>query len=166
MDDVRNAALALYHACKVYKGPSGVGSGISAVARMIGKDPDVLQKKLSPNCDTHVLTLDEAEAIAAETGIQAAAIELARAAGLACIPLPSASSEGGLIKGMAEIGREFSELLNEFNSALTDNQVTPNECERFQRESIELFAACMAELGRMRALAATRAPVVPIRHAG
>jgi hypothetical protein len=164
MNEVKNASLALFHACKAYRGPHGVGTGISAVARLIGRDPDVLQKKLSPTCDTHHLTLDEAEAISEITGIQAGAIELARAAGLACIPLPNMNIDGGLVKGMSDIGREFSELLNEFNLAMLDNLVTPSECDRFHRESIQLFVACMAELGRMRALAATRAPIMPLRE--
>jgi hypothetical protein len=162
MDELKTVSLALFHACKAYRGPAAIGNGITAVARLIGKDPDVLQKKLSPTCETHHLTLDEAEAITEATKIQAAAIELARVAGLVCIPMPGTAAEGSLMKGMSDIGREFAELLNTFNDGVSDNRITPNECDRFQREAIELFVACMTELGRMRALAESRNPIVSI----
>ena len=36
---VGNAQIALFHACKGYEGPAGLGSGISAVARgLLGGD--------------------------------------------------------------------------------------------------------------------------------
>lgn len=155
-----NVELAFFHACKRYPG------GITAVAHLLKMNPDVLQKKLSPTCTSHHLNVDEAELITELVGDPAGAIELARAAGMACIPMAAAHGEGSLHKGMADVGKEFSDLMNEFSEATRDNKISPNECDRFQREAIELFSACMAELARMRVLAATRAPVVPIREAG
>jgi len=145
---------AFYHACKRFPG------GITEVAKRIEMSGDVLQKKLSPTCDTHNLTVDEAERITLATGDPAGAIELARAARLTCIPMPRAD-EGSLHKGMSDIAKEFSDLLNEFSQATTDNRISENECARFERESIELFVACSHELQRMRAMAASREPVIP-----
>jgi hypothetical protein len=149
-------ALTFYHVCRRYPG------GITAVANLMQMSPDVLQKKLSPNVETHHLNVDEAEAITQLTGDPAGAIELARVAHLACVPLPGQHREGSVMKGMSDIGHEFSEMLNEFNDAVKDNRISPNECDRFDREAIELFVQCMRESSRLRELAATRAPVIPI----
>jgi hypothetical protein len=154
-----NVSLAFYHACRRYPG------GIAAVAHLMGMSPDVLQKKLSPTCATHHLMVDEAEAITQLINDPAGAIELARVAGLACVPMPREAHEGTLMKDMSDIGKEFSDLLNAFNDAVRDNLISPNECDRFQREAIELFAKCMSGLGQMRALAASRATVVPLHTA-
>lgn len=160
-----NAKLALYHACKRFRpADPKLGTGITAVAKLIDMSPDVLQKKLSPTCETHHITLDEAEAIT-EVGIKDAAVALASVAGYACVPMPGGAAEGSLMKGMSEIGKEFSDLLCAFDEALKDNAISPNECDTFQREALELFSATMAELGRMRALAHTRAPVIQMRSA-
>lgn len=155
-----NLTKTYYAICRRYPG------GITAVANLLNMSADVLQKKVSPTCDTHHLNVDEAEAIDLITKDHAGAIEHARLNGYAVIPMPSADAAGSLHKGMSDIGREFSELMNEFSEATKDNLISPNECERFKREAIELFAACMAEVGRMETMAATRASVVPIRQAG
>jgi hypothetical protein len=153
-----SVSLTFYHLCRRYPG------GITAVAHLMGMSADVLQKKLSPTCDTHHLMVDEAEAITQLTGDAAGAVEFARIAGLATVPMPGTGREGSLYKGMADIGREFAELLEEFSAATQDNMISPNECDRFQKEMLDVFVAMSAELGRMRAMAATRAPVVPIRE--
>lgn len=152
--------LTFYHLCRRYPG------GITAVAHLMQMSPDVLQKKLSPNCDTHHLMVEEAEAITVLTGDPAGAIELARVAHMACIPMPGEHRDGSVMKGMSDVGKEFSDLLNAFNESVRDNSVSPNECDAFQREAVELFIACMNALTRMRELAATRAPVIPISKAG
>lgn len=152
-----NLTKTYYALCRRFPG------GITAIANLMDMSADVLQKKLSPTCDTHHLNVDEAEAIDLITKDHAGAVEHARLNGYACIPMPDANAEGSLHKGMAEIGREFSELMQEFAEATKDNMISPNEVERFKREAVELFAACMAEVGRMETLANTRAPVIPIR---
>jgi hypothetical protein len=153
-----SVSLTFYHLCRRYPG------GITAVAHLMRMSPDVLQKKLSPTCDTHHLMVDEAEAITELTGNPAGAIEFARVAHLATIPMPGAGQGGSLHKGMADIGREFAELLEEFSAATQDNLISPNECDRFQKEMVDVFVAMSAELGRMRAMADTRAQVIPIRE--
>lgn len=161
-----NVKLALFHACKAFRpADQKLGSGISAVARLIDMSPDVLQKKLSPTCETHHITLDEVEEITENAGIKVAAFELARVAGLACVPMPGADGEGSLVRGMSDIGNAFSALLREFDEAVQDNSVSPNECDRFQERALTLYAESMATLARMRVLAETRAPVVSLRSA-
>lgn len=144
-------ALALYHATKRF--------GITKAAELLGMSADVLRKKLSPTCDTHQLTLDEAERLTAAIADPAGAIEFARGAGLACIPMPR-PEQGSLYKGMSDIGQEFADLLREFAEATRDNVISHNECARFEREVTDLFVACSQELARMRAAAASREPVM------
>lgn len=164
---MKNVSLAFYHACKRYPGTEALGCrGITAVAKLLGMDPDVLQKKLSPTCDSHHLMVDEAEAITELIHDQAGAIELARVAGLATIPLPHTETHGSLLKGVAEIGQEFTDLVNFLNESMSDNRVTPGECDRVQGKALELFAACIRELARMRALADSRGPIIPLREVG
>jgi hypothetical protein len=155
-----SVSLTFYHLCKRYPG------GITAVANLLRMSPDVLQKKLSPTCDTHHLMVDEAEAITELTGDPAGAIEFARVAHLATIPLPGAGQDGSLYKGMADIGRAFSDLLAEYSEATRDNLISPNECDAYQRRMLALYVEMSANLGRMRAMAETRAPVIPIRETG
>lgn len=152
-------SITFYHLCRRYPG------GITAVAHLMGMSPDVLQKKLSPTCETHHLMVEEAEAITELTRDPAGAIELARIAGLATVPMPGAGVDGTLHRGMAEIGRKFSSLLEEFSTATQDNVISPNECDRFQTEMLALFVEASAQLGRMRAMAATRAPVINLHAA-
>jgi hypothetical protein len=151
-----SVSLTFYHLCRRYPG------GIRAVAALLQMSEDTLGHKLSPRCTTHHLSVDEAEAITELTRDPAGAVDLARIAGMACVPLPQPGPDSSLMKGMSEIGREFSELLNAFNEAVQDNRISPNECDRFQRESLELFVACMSELAHMRRMAAERSPVIPI----
>lgn len=158
-----SASLALYHAVKRFPGNAKLGVGIQAIARLLGKSEDVLQKKLNPACETHHITLDEAEEIVKLLGDDpSVAIAMANAVGLTCIPMPASDRAGSLYKGMADIGQEFSELMREFSDATRDNMISPNECDRFQKEAVDLCGALFTELRRMRAYADTRAPVVPI----
>lgn len=122
--------------------------------------PDVLQKKLSPMCDTHKLTLDEAEAITKAMHLVGGAIALARSAGLACVPIPR-SEEGSLARGMSDVARDFSELLNEFAAATRDGLISENECARFECEATKLFIDVSVEIGRLRSAAESRERVAP-----
>src|SRR5688572_733695 len=155
-----NLTKAYYAMCRRYPG------GITAVANLISVSADVLQKKLSPTCNTHHLNVDEVEAIDLVTGDRAGAIEHARLNGFVCIPLPVQSEEGSLARGMSDIAREFSDVVRKFDEILKDNRVSPNECDAFQREIVELHAECLANLGRMRSLCESRAPVFPLKSAG
>lgn len=144
---------ALLIACKRFRG------GIAEVAKRLEMSADVLQKKLSPTCATHVLSMLDAERITAATSDPAGAIEFARLAGLACIPMPEAHA-GSLHKGMADIGQEFSDLVREFSDATRDNRISDNECTRFERELTELFVAASHVLANMREHAQARKPVL------
>lgn len=147
--------LALHRACKRFPG------GITAAAKLIEIDADVLQKKLSPTCETHHLTADEAERLTLATQDPAGAIELARAAGLACVPMPRAA-DGSITQGMSDIAQSFSRVLAEFADATRDNAISPNECVRFERAITEHFIRCSTEIQRMRAIAESREPVVDV----
>lgn len=154
-----NLTTTYYALCRRYPG------GIRAVANLLGMSDDVLQKKVSPTCTSHHLNVDEAEAIDQLTGDHAGAIEHARINGYACIPLPKASGEGSITRGMGAIAKEFSDVLTKFDEVMQDNRVTPNEVAAVRREIIELYSECLANLGRLEALSESRAPVFPIKAA-
>jgi len=147
-----------YHLARRYKG------GIRAVAGLMDMSEDTLEKKLNPNCTTHKLHADEAEAMSFLTGDPALAIELARSVDMICVPAPGINAEGveQLVLGFSRIGLEFSQLVAQFNDAIKDNTISVGECDTFQGEAIKLYTACMAQLARMRALAASHAPVMTL----
>jgi hypothetical protein len=119
---------------KRFKGNDKIGHGITAVAKLLDMSPDVLQKRLSPACETHAITLDQAEEISQLIGDPAAAIEFSRVMGMACIPMPRACEAGQLYRGASEVAKEFSEFFDAFQEATRDNAISPNEVQRLQAE--------------------------------
>lgn len=145
------AALALYHATKRF--------GITEAAASMGMSADVLRKKLSPTCDSHQLTLDEAERLTAVIADPAGAIAFALGAGMACITMPRAET-GSVPQGFAELVKQFAEMASEYATATGDNVISENDCARFDHEGADVVVAIGVESRRLRAACATREPVV------
>lgn len=161
-----NVSLALYHAVKRYRGNDKVGRGIAAVAKVLGLSDDVLGKKLNPACDSHHITLDEAEEIALIIGDPAPSIEFARVMGMVCIPSPKPAESGMLYRSISDVAREFSDLMNAIQEAVRDNEISPNEMARMQHEAGELMVEVQGLLARAHAMSLNRAHVIPIRETG
>lgn len=158
-DHPTRAQVALHAACKSHPG-DGVTKGIAYVAKLIGMDSDVLQKKLSPTCETHHLTLDEAERITLATQITVAADELARAAKCMCIPDQSADSAGTLHEAMGDEMAADAAFVAEFAEATRDNLISDNESRRLSQKFSALISRGSRVLRLVRAKAATNEPVV------
>lgn len=137
--------LALYHAAKRFP-----GGGITKVAELVEMDSDVLQKKLSPTCETHNLWLDEAERLMYAMRDPAPAIEFARAAGLACIPMPCVE-DGQLQRSLADVAKEFADLVAASADAMRDGRMSQNEYAQIERQGAELIIAYTRHLACARA---------------
>lgn len=143
----RDAAYRLAHA---YAG------GISALAARMGANPHTFQNKLNPNCETHHVYIEDAEAMTTFSQDPQIAQALALACGHVCIPvLPS--KRGELATEIATVGKEFGDVMAATLKALEDGRVTERELAEFDRQFHEHLAAAV----RLRTELQTRIPKRP-----
>lgn len=114
--------------------------GAQALADRMGINRAVFNSKLNPNTATHHLTLVEALRMQQLAGRFDILYAMAEALGFVCVPLPSDSPES-LERDIAHACKEFGEYIAEVTGSIEDNNVTPNEVKRCQKELADLVGA-------------------------
>lgn len=144
-----NVLDAAFHTAHDFPG------GVPALAqRMAPMSPNVLNKKVDPNVDSHHLRLDESVKMQSITGdfriLHAMAFTLNHVA----IPLPKITdaSDMELLDGFMEIVRELGELTNEFQESWADGRITKKELARIHSEGEDVqcrLAMFMQRIGSL-----------------
>jgi len=145
-----NVLDAAYHTVHDFPG------GTHAMAqRLSDVSPNVLNKQIDPNVDTHVLGLSRSvkiQRIAKDPRIlHAMAFELNHVA----IPLPEVPEYGdmSLLDGFMDIINEMADFTQAFQQSWADGKITSKEFERIKSEAADVqarFAAIVARIGDMK----------------
>lgn len=127
---------AAYHTVHDYPG------GAAALAPRLGKSSTSLSHEVRPPAGNMAkLGLRDAQRIMALTGdyrmLHAQAAEL----GQFVLPLPQVAQSDGSMQHLAELAREFGDVVSTIGSVLADGRVTDNEMRGLERQWGELVAA-------------------------
>lgn len=131
--------------------------GIAGAAMRLGKKEDTLRKELTGvhgykwgSDDEETLT-QLAQASGVEDPLQVYSTAC-RNVGALLIPLPTNLPEdGNTWRGLADVGREFTEFVTSVADSAADERYTPNELKRVEREFADVVARGQAVLAHMRA---------------
>lgn len=153
-----NITLAAFHLVHDHPG------GAVALGPMMGKNPATLSHEVNPQYPTAKLGIEDAVKLTQLTGDLRILNSFAAQAECMVVPLRDAGGTDGGIQAVADLAREFSELVQAFTDAVRDDRVTGNELKRVEAEASHLVACvqravrhvnAMAEKGReQRAVAA------------
>lgn len=138
--DVRDAA---YHCVHDYPG------GVPSLAPRVGMNVNTLMNKVALNNTTHHLTLLEATKIQAVANDKRIVAAMARTLGGVFISL-EADSLHTTMEQVMHMAKEFGDVLQAVNDAVTDGMVTQNEMLACERQAAELQAAINGVLAVLR----------------
>lgn len=140
--DVLDAA---YHTAHDYPG------GVPALAQRMAMSPNTLAHKVGLNCNTHHLSLREAQTMMDVTGDVRVLHALAGALGYTCISLHTGGSATTL-ETVMQMAKEFGDVLGSVNSAVADGRVSHNEMQECERQAAQLIAALNGVLVTVRGM--------------
>ncbi|WP_157991632.1 phage regulatory CII family protein [Caldimonas tepidiphila] len=135
---------AIYHIAHDYPG------GIPALAVRMKMNPHTLQKKVSPTCDTHHVTVAEFIAIQAFADrfdpLYSAAAALDHEPPLRKSNSPASESEtevdvAAVHLQLAHIGAESGDVYRQVHAALQKRSISPNDRSQIRKEVSEAIAA-------------------------
>ena len=149
---------AIHHVCHEYPG------GVEALAQRVGRGAQVLRNKVTLDHVQHGLrrshepTLADVSAITRVTGGLRVVEALAGEVGAVVMRLPNvpACGDDALLDLVLGCNRELGEMCKEIGTALEDGQITPDEYERINRESLQSVTAQLELLERLRGLVVDR----------
>ena len=129
--------------------------GIHALAARMATSPNVLNKKVDPNTDTHHLRLDEAVKISLLT--QDARILQAFAGSLSHVAIPLTDNHDdadmGLLDGFMQVIKEFGELTTAFQTAWADGAINSKELIRIKQEAQDVQSRLASFVQRIEQIA-------------
>ena len=113
-----------------------------ALAVLMGKGEKVLQNKLNPNNDQHLLNVDEFEMLADFTNNNLSAAEyFAAKCNAVVVTLPAvAESDMALLDLYMAAMKELGEVAGAFQEAYADGRITPREFDKIALEIDDVLA--------------------------
>jgi hypothetical protein len=143
MMNVRDAAYVTVH---------DQPGGCAALAVRMAMNPATLNKKVDPHCQTHHMTIAEADRLMGLTHDHRILHALAANHSFACVALPKVGA-APVLDEINAVVREFSEYLGEVSKTVADNRVTADERRRCERELQDLIAHSSALLSLLQVTA-------------
>jgi len=146
---ITNVQDAAFHTAHDFPG------GVAALAQRMGDvSPNVLNKKVDPNAESHHLRLDESVKMQSITGDTRILKAMAFALNHVVIPLPDMpeSGDASLLDSFMDIINEMGEFTQAFQQAWADGEVTSKELARIEGEAVDVqtrFAAIVARIREM-----------------
>jgi hypothetical protein len=136
-----------YNLARAYPG------GAEALALRMKKNPTSLSHELRGQ-GTAKLGLEDAAALTALSGDLRILEAWNAEHGLIVIrtPLVTSDDPGGCLSALSKTAQEFSLLVAEVSSDMSDGRISDNELQRIEREGAEVLAAIHALLSSARAL--------------
>ncbi|NDY89761.1 hypothetical protein G3A44_00975 [Ideonella sp. TBM-1] len=127
------------------------------IADWLGKPRDTLYKEVDPRN-----RMAKAGAVDVVTATQYTANwvflnAFAAEVGAVVVPMPGGAAAGTGHAHIAELAKQFAELVAKVSSSLADDDITENELHDCQREAGELIAAVQAALAFIQAMRARKA---------
>lgn len=117
--------------------------------------PSILNNKVDPKKDSHMLGLVEADRLMGFTGDFRLLHVLARRHGFVCAPMArpgDGASDAALLELMAQVWGSHGELGQEVTEALADLQITAVELERIRRAAYENNQAVSTFVARLESM--------------
>lgn len=145
-----NVLDAAFHTAHDFPG------GVPALAqRMAPMSPNVLNKKVDPNSESHHLRLDESVKMQSITGDYRILHAMAFTLNHVAIPLPHFEDAGDmeLLDGFMDIIRELGELTKEFQSSWADGRITLTELAKIKSEAEDVQCRLAMFVSRLSNLA-------------
>lgn len=145
-----NVMDAAFHTAHDFPG------GVPALAqRMAPMSPNVLNKKVDPNAETHHLRLDESVKMQSITGDYRILHAMAFTLNHVAIPLPKVddASDMAILDGFMEIVSELGELTREFQTSWADGRITKKEMDRIKSEAEDVQCRLAMFVQRIGSLA-------------
>ncbi|TAK97060.1 MAG: hypothetical protein EPO09_04955 [Aquabacterium sp.] len=118
---------------------------VPALAQRMGMPASTLNKKVSLNCETHNLTLDEATQMQACADKYDVLYAMGWSLGHVCLPMPDMDC-GQVSAQLAKVGAEVGDVFRVAQQALDDGNVTPNERRVISEQVAEAITALAALL--------------------
>lgn len=146
---VFNMQDLVYHVAHAYPG------GIPALAVRMEMSANVLNKKVNPNIDTHVLTFKEFNQIVDFADVDKKLIN-AMCANNNGVFINTEHldniSDMALLETYTELVCKFGEFSKDFNVALSDSRITRKEIKAMRMDYYSLQAAMETLFGRLESL--------------
>lgn len=142
-----NITLSAFHLVHDFPG------GAVALGPMLGKNPATLSHEVNPQYAGAKLGIEDAVKLTQLSRDLRILTSFAVQVECMVIPLNCGGSFDGGIEAVADLAREFSELVGAFTEAVRDNRVTQNELKRVEAEASHLVASVQRAVQHVNALA-------------
>lgn len=119
--------------------------GAEALAVRMGVDPAQFRSKANPNIERAYFRPGELVTLQQFSGKHYILHAMADELGEVCLPKVEVSDED-VVKTLARLTKEFSDVLSEATVAMADGTLSKNERKRMQRELTQLMTAAGAVL--------------------
>jgi hypothetical protein len=142
-----NITLAAFHLVHDFPG------GAVALGPMVGKNPATLSHEVNPHYTTAKLGLEDAVKLSQLSADLRILNSFAAQLDCMVVPLGGETGTSGGIEAVADLAREFSELVQAFSEAVRDDRVTGNELKRVEAEASHLVASVQRAVRHVNAMA-------------
>lgn len=141
--DVLDAAYATVH---------NFPGGATALAPRAGfSSPHVLNSKVRPGCDTHHLTLAEADTIMGITGDMSILRALAEEHSYLVVAMDAPTgAKASMLSSVLDIGESNGDLARTIRAAVADGVITQRELKDIQQAGDSAQAAIIMLVGKLR----------------
>jgi hypothetical protein len=119
-------------------------SGISKLAKHLGKSVSNISQQLNPNVDYTHFPADNLLVAMQVVANYEPLHWLARQCGFLCVPVVARSSDCELELELLKSTKEFSDVVTTYNEIMADGKVDQEEAMRFRKEAEELAAQALA----------------------
>ncbi|MBT7444866.1 MAG: hypothetical protein HN790_12995 [Methylococcales bacterium] len=138
----------------IYDTAHSFPGGAKKLAEEMGKRPGTFNNKCDPNCETHVMTIDEVRNMMKITDDHQILRALAHEFGYACFPLPDYSgySDIELLDSWADWDASRGKTVLAIRNALEDRRITEKELDAIEKEMREDFQKELALLSRLESI--------------
>ena len=144
--DVLDAAYATVHD---YPG------GATALAPRAGfSSPHVLNSKVRPGCDTHHLTLAEANKLMDLTGDHRILRAMTDQHGYLLVPVQIDENPSNVLASILDMDAASGDLAREIRSAMADGVITERELRGISKHGDQVQATLLLALRKLRSVAA------------
>lgn len=145
-----NVMLAAFNLVHDYPG------GAVALGPILGKSPATLSHEVKGSLPHAKFGLSDAVKLSEWTGDRRIAHAFAAQIGCMLVSLPDTHRAGTPLQALADMAREFAELVASVTEAASDNRVTRNELMRVEREAGELVASVQVTVEQLSAMLVER----------
>ncbi len=128
--------------------------GATGLSEQLGLQKRTFINKCNPNCEDHLLNVNDLVAIMQQTDDLQILKSLARTFGHVCVPIKSYTeySDEALLDAWSDWDIERAETTKQIRIALDQGNMSPEQLDRIEQEMFEDFEKELAILNRLKGL--------------